>query len=298
MKRIWHLTIILSLLLSSCSIFRGTYHEEENIRIGTYNLWRSDIGKGDYLWDVRKFRLVQSIIDNQMDIFAAEEVDTTIYREIPSMLNDRMKKGRYDWKLFSPYNPKGEGAIKAQALVYRSDKFELLEFHRFWLSPTPDEMSSGWDEKKFKRGACCATLRSKKTGKKFFIMVSHFPLGKRAKQEIAPLVIERAKLYNPEGLPAFFAGDLNTREERTESEILRTYWTDAYMVLPQEKKFGPKGTFNHYDVTRDMETAPRIDYVYFRGEKIKPLKYVCDDTRYDGLYPSDHCPVYVDFALL
>lgn len=288
---------LMMLILSSCSATRGTSSKEENIRIGTYNLWRSDLGKGDYAWESRKFRLVQSILENQMDIFAAEEVDTTIFREIPSMLDEKMGKGKYAWKLFSPYNPKGEGAIKAQALVYRSDKFKLIDFHHFWLSPTPDEMSSGWDEKKFKRGACCAILKSKKSGKKLFVMVSHFPLGKEARLNIAPLIIERAKMYNPENLPAFFIGDLNTRQERPESEILRTYWTDAFMVLPEDKKTGPTGTFNYFDVTRDMETAPRIDFVYFRGASIKPLNYVCNAATYNGLYPSDHCPVYVNFVL-
>lgn len=297
MKRLTLILSLISLLLSSCSVYRGARTEEESIRIGTYNLWRSDIGKGDYLWESRKFRLAQSIIDNEMDIFAAEEVDTTIFREIPSMLDNKMKTGKYAWKLFSPYNPAGEGAIKAQALIYRSDKFELLEFHHFWLSPTPDQMSSGWDEQKFKRGACCAILRSNKSGKKIFVMVSHFPLGKEARLNVAPLIIERAGQYNPENLPAFFVGDLNTREERPESEILRSYWTDAFIALPQEKKEGPKGTFNYYDVTRDMDAAPRIDFVYFRGAGIRPLKYVCNDSTYNGLYPSDHCPVYVDFAL-
>ncbi|MDD7153797.1 MAG: hypothetical protein SPF80_00165, partial [Candidatus Cryptobacteroides sp.] len=85
--------------------------------------------------------------------------------------------------------------------------------------------------------------------------------------------------------------------ERPESEILRTWWKDSYIVLPADRKDGPKGTFNNHGLNEDMDIAPRIDFVYFRGEKIEPLRYVCDDTLYDGLYPSDHCPVYVDFLI-
>lgn len=30
---------------------------------------------------------------------------------------------------------------------------------------------------------------------------------------------------------------------------------------------------------------------------VSPLRYVCNNRFYDGLYASDHFPVYVDFAI-
>jgi len=95
------------------------------IRVGTYNLWRSDIGKEDYRWENRKDKLVKSILDRNMDIFAAEEVDTTIFREIPAMLAEGGAK--YSWWNVSPYNPEGKGAIKAQAVIYKTDRFKMLD---------------------------------------------------------------------------------------------------------------------------------------------------------------------------
>jgi len=271
-------------VLASCAI---------QTRIGTFNLWRSDIGKEEYRWDNRKDILAQAIIDNNFDIFAAEEVDTTMFRELPGIVE--MKGGHYEWLTFSPYAADGKGAMKAQAIVYRADRFEALDFHHFWCSETPDVMSTGWDEGKFKRGACCATFKDKKNGKKIFVMVSHFPLGKEARLHFAPVVIERAKQYNPENLPSFFMGDLNTRSERPESEILRSYWQDAFFVA--KVKEGPTGTFNNHGVNKDMENAPKIDFVYFRGDGVKAEKYVCNPQQYNGIYPSDHCPVYVDFKI-
>lgn len=297
------LTIILLVMLAAASCGSSkkaakgaaTGSQEITARIGTFNLWVSHIGKGDYVWANRKEKLAQAIVDNDMDIFAGEEVDTVIFREIPPMV--AAKGGNYTWKTFSPYNPDGETAVKAQAIIYKPDVFEMLEFHHFWCSETPDEMSTGWDEMRFKRGACCATMLHKATGRKIFVMISHFPLGAEARLHFAPIILERAKLYNPENLPAFFLGDLNTREERPESAILREYWTDAYLSVPFENHVGPKGTFNLYGRNEDMDAAPRIDFVYYRGEGIQPNKYVVNTQRYDGLYPSDHCPVYVDFTI-
>ncbi|MGM9749194.1 MAG: hypothetical protein ACI3ZN_10360, partial [Candidatus Cryptobacteroides sp.] len=137
----------------------------------------------------------------------------------------------------------------------------------------------------------------KKDDRRIFVMISHFPLGKEARLNIAPLMIEKEKEYNPDGLPSFFMGDLNTREEREESGILRTWWSDAYLTLDPDKRTGPSGTFNSHDTGKDMEKAPRIDFVYFRGEGITPLRYKCDDSKYNGFYPSDHCPVSVDFRI-
>jgi len=262
-------------------------------RLGTFNLWRSDIGKNEYSWANRKDILAQAIIDNNFDIFAAEEVDTTMFRELPAIVS--AKGGKYEWFTFSPYSADGSGSMKAQAIVYKSDRFELLESNHFWCSETPDVISTGWDEGKFKRGACCATFKDKKSGKKLFVMVSHFPLGKEARLHFAPIVIDRAKMYNPENLPSFLMGDLNTRYERPESEILRSYWTDAYVGA--KTKEGPTGTFNNHGKYKDLEKAPKIDFVYYRGEGVKAVKYVCNPAQYNGIYPSDHCPVYVDFKI-
>ena len=284
-------------LLFALTLFGGaaamTRERSTALRVGTYNLWRSDLGKGDYRWELRRDRLVRSIEDLGMDVFAAEEVDTTIFRELPSRME------QYGWLVFSPYSEDGSGSVKSQAIIYRKDRLEPLDFHHFWLSPTPEKMSSGWDEMKFKRGACCATFRLKgvRGDRRIFVMISHFPLGKEARLNIAPLIVEMEKKYNPDGLPSFFMGDLNTREERPESFILREWWSDSFLSLDGEAKSGPKGTFNNHGVNTDMEAAPRIDFVYYKGKGIVPLRYVCDDTLYDGFYPSDHCPVYTDFLI-
>ena len=41
----------------------------------------------------------------------------------------------------------------------------------------------------------------------------------------------------------------------------------------------------------------RIDFVYYRGNNITPVSYKVDNTMYDGVYPSDHLPVIVEYKL-
>ena len=266
----------------------------DQIRVGTYNVWRSDIGKDDYAWEVRKDRLAQSIVDLNFDVFGIQEVDFRIQEELPALLADHSSP-IYDWYLFSPYSQDGTGD-KAQAVLYKRDRFELVEGRNFWLSETPEVMSYGWDEQEYCRGGFYVILKEKTTGKKIFVMNSHFPLGKEAKSKAADVVISIEKKYNVGGLPSFFIGDLNNRPDTPGSKVLRTHWTDSYLFLPSESKEGSQATFNGHDVNRDMNTTQRIDYVYFRNGAT-PLLYHCSNRKYDGFWPSDHCAVYVDMLI-
>lgn len=295
MKR-FILQIAAVLALSACGSIRhaGSDDSAQNFRIGTYNVWRSDIGKGDYAWEVRKDRLAQSIVDIDFDVFGIQEVDYTIQKELPLLLS-KHKSPDYAWYMFSPYSQDGIGD-KAQAILYKKDRYELVESHNFWLSETPEIKSYGWDEQEYCRGGFCIVLQDKKSGKKIFVMHSHFPLGKEAKKRAADVIIAMEKKFNKEGLPAFFLGDLNNRPNTPGSQILRTHWTDSYLYLPQESREGSQATFNGHDVNRNMNTTQRIDYVYFRNGAT-PLKYHCSNKKYDGFWPSDHCAVYVDMKI-
>ena len=300
MRRLLLLSVLTAFAVCSCGTGAkvvGSKSESgvTEFRLGTYNLWRSDLGKDEYEWSLRKEKLARSIVDIGFDVFGIQEVDTTIQRELPGLVEKA--GGEYEWFIFSPYSQDGKGG-KAQGIVYRRDRFEMLESHCFWLSPTPEVMSSGWDEMKFRRGACCAVFRDKLTGQRFFLMMSHMPLGREANAKSAPIILEMAGKYNPEGLPSFFVGDLNTREERESSVLFRTYWSDTFFTIPEELRDGPKGTFNNHGRNKVMDEAPRIDFIYFRGEGVTPLRYVCHDRKYGEIYPSDHCPVYADFRII
>ena len=283
------LLFALALILAATSC--GTSY----LRVGSFNLWRSDLGKDDYRWEVRKHRLIDAISDIDFDIFAAQEVDTTMIRELPQLFS---KAGiNYEIFIFSPYREDGGIGNKAQAIIYNPQRLEMLDDHHFWFSETPDVMSGGWDEMKFRRGACCAFFLDKKTGEKFMFMSSHMPLGKIANLNAASIINSRATLYNVDNLPAIFVGDLNTRPETESSQVLKTYWTDVYTLLPSDKRKGPHGTFNSHNTEKDMEKAARIDYIYIKGTGIKVLNYCCFTGLYDGFYPSDHCPIYSDIII-
>lgn len=268
----------------------------DTIRIGSYNM-RVTVDPGTNAWEERKHRLVESIIENDFDIFGVQEADITIQSELPTLLS--AAGADYSYRFFSPYKQSGTGD-KAQGIIYKKDAFSIEDWNFYWVSDTPDEstVNDVGPKGNHRIGACCATVRDlRRKDIRFFLMVSHGHLNEATNTKYAYVYEEQEKRFNTENLPSIFVGDLNATPTSSTSALLRQYWTDSYMFLPNDKKSGPAGTYNGYDHDKNMETARRIDYIYFRGDGLKPLNYVCNDALYDEEFASDHFPVYVDMKI-
>ena len=148
---------------------------EQTVKLGTYNLWISNKGTGDYVWTHRRDILAQSIVNNDWDIFGFQEANSTIQSELPTLVAG--KGGNYEWWFVGRDSQDGKNG-EALGIAYDPDRFELSDRHYFWLSPTPDEMSYGWDEVSYHRIACCAVVTDKAYGTQFFMMRMLYAAGR------------------------------------------------------------------------------------------------------------------------
>ena len=237
---------------------------EQTVKLGTYNLWISNKGTGDYVWTHRRDILAQSIVNNDWDIFGFQEANSTIQSELPTLVAG--KGGNYEWWFVGRDSQDGKNG-EALGIAYDPDRFELSDRHYFWLSPTPDEMSYGWDEVSYHRIACCAVVTDKAYGKQFFMMVTHMPLADMARSEAAKVIIEREQMYNTLGMPSVLVGDMNATQDDAASATFRTHWEDAYQATDPAFVDGPVGTFNGHKTSTDLSVSTaRIDYIYTRGQ--------------------------------
>ena len=268
----------------------------DTIRIGTYNL-RVSTDNGINSWEQRRERLVQSIAENDFDVFGVQEADITIQSDLPQLL--KAAGLNYGYRFFSPYKQTGSGD-KAQGIFYKSPDFTLQNWQFFWVSDTPDEctVNDTGGNGSYRRGGCCAVMKDNmRSNLSFFFMVTHGHLNSGTNEKYAYVYEEQEKRFNTGNLPSVLVGDLNAIPTGYTSSVLRTYWEDSFMYLPEKSKSGPSGTYNGFDHNKNMETARRIDYIYFRGEDMEPLQYVCNDALYDGEFASDHFPIYVDMKI-
>ena len=278
--------------------------EKTDVRIGTYNLRRAKLDRNSEVnnWDARLPRLVESFLRCNMDICGVQEVDTGQQESLPVVLAENgLEYGSY---FFSPYAENGAGT-KAHGLLWRKGRFEAGEPHFFWISDPPELMQvndhgSSTLPGNFYRGGFCITLTDlQNKGARYFVMVTHAPLSPEEHAQNAHVYADIEKRYNPEHLPSFFVGDFNAKETDSSSQFYRSYWTDSYMYLGADtlRREGPSGTFNGWKPDVIKGPSRRIDYVYFRGKGVQPLRYVCDDRMFGGNLASDHYPVYVDFRI-
>ena len=263
------------------------------IRVGSFNIripQASDEAGGNG-WEPRKPRLAQAILENGFDVFGLQECSPLQQSELPDLT-----KGVYEYWFFSPYAQNGVGK-SAQGIAFKKDKFTLTERNFFWACKTPETMTTNdtGDNGTFNRGGCCAVLTHKETGVQLFVMNTHACLNRDPRDAFAYVYADMEKKFNTKQLPSVFVGDMNASYSQESSATYRKWWKDSYDALATSGKIsGPAGTYNGFNLERDMATASRIDYVYYRGS-LEPLHYSCNAKKYGGYYPSDHLPIYCDF---
>lgn len=264
------------------------------VRIGSYNLRQTTITETDQnnAWTNRKPRVMQSIKDNAFDVFGVQECDTKLQTDLAAGVGDI-----YDMYFFSPYSQDGKGS-RAHGILYKKAAFTISDTHFFWMGPNPEQMSTSdtGSEGNFNRGGFCTVVTHKATGIKFFMMVTHACLNSEPNATYAPIYQTMEKKYNTAGLPSIFVGDMNAVPTADASTEYLKWWKDVFKELPTGQKTGPAGTFNGFDLNRQMSSAKRLDYIYYRNGA-EPQAYTCNQAKYGGYYASDHLPIYAEFII-
>lgn len=272
----------------------GEDPEWPRFRIGSYNLRMSHLDTDEKnVWSVRKERLKTSLLENDFDVVGIQEVSTETQTWLDSELS-----AKYAFRYFSPYNKDGKGD-RAQGIGFKKGAFLLSDWHYFWATDTPDEMSvnDSGTQGNFKRGGCCGILTHNATGIKLFFMNNHGCLDGESNKASAPHYVTQEKRFNPSGLPSFFVGDMNASESTDPASvymIYTAYWQDPYKLLDSSEREGCFGTYNGFSAPNGKS---RIDFVFFRGEGVTPKHYRCNNTLYGGLYPSDHFPIWAEYEI-
>lgn len=289
MKKLLFTTL---LMISVCTL--SAYGKKTaTVRIGSYNLRMQQLDKDTPdSWDLRHDKCIRSILDNGFDVFGVQEISNVAKEQIASDL-----KKKYASIFFSPYNQDGNGD-KSSGIFYDKKRFKLIEYHYFWISDTPDQVSwndhyvIGGKPKSFSRGGACVILMDRKSGRKLFFMNNHGILNHEENLKYAPALVELEKRYNPEGLPSFLVGDFNARVESPSHGVWRQHWNDSADGFGERKC-----TFNGFNPDpKSWDPAKHIDFVYYRNIDA-PSAYMVNMTLYEGRCASDHFPIWADFTL-
>jgi endonuclease/exonuclease/phosphatase family metal-dependent hydrolase len=258
----------------------------QEISVLTYNIRFDNPNDGENRWDARKDRLVQLLRTYSPDIFGIQEglVHQVYYIDSSLTDYDFIGRGRDD----------GKEAGEYCALYYKKSLFNLLDQGIFWLSEIPEVPSFGWDAA-CRRICVYGLLEFRNTRHKLLVFDTHLDhMGVIARNNSIRLILDRANALNHEHVPVVIMGDFNLEPVDSALKAMTTGYMDAKAVCTGEIS-GPAGTFNNFRF--DLPVTQRIDYVFISKGKSEVKKYQVIADADNGLYPSDHLPVFVTIKI-
>jgi len=295
---------VLTGLVIFCSVFlnqfvsgqtiKNTGNQANTLKLMTYNLkFASPSFKPS--WKERRDMQIDLIRKYNPDIIGTQEG----LKEQIDYLADHLPE-----YIVIGEGRKGGDDDEHMAIFIKKDKFRLREMHSFQLSETPEIIGSGPEvNPRMVTWVRLALINRPKEGaeslhpedyrghwensQEFYVFNTHFFNGPMpmARLNASRLILERINDLNRFGewtpeRPVFLVGDFNCRPGSAPYNIL----------------VGDKNSANPDLLKNSFEDETKIDWILYKGA-VKVLKYEVVDYNVNGVYPSDHKPVYVEFEM-
>lgn len=251
------------------------------VRVASYNLRMDTERDGIHAWAFREQAVIALLRFHDLEIIGTQE---GFLHQVEALT----RSGVYE--AFGAGRDDGKQAGEHAAILYKTDRFQLLDGGNFWLSETPDVPSLGWDATCCHRVTTWVQLKELNTGNVLFVFNTHFDhQGVEARKESSKLLLQKIQQIAG-NQPVICMGDFNSTPETTQIQELAAVLQDAYEVSV-EPPYGPIGTFNGFKWEAEMNN--RIDYV-FLSSHFTVLRYATLSDSKDQKFPSDHLPVVAD----
>ncbi len=294
--------VSLTLFLTICLTYLSSAQPEiikndsgKTLKMMTYNL---KFASPDYKpsWEVRREMQVEMIRKNNPDIIGTQEG----LKEQIDWLADHLPE-----YVVMGEGRKGGDDDEHMAIFFKRDKFRLREMQSFQLSETPEMIGSGpsvnprmvtwarlaWINRPVendKNGHPQDYRGHWENTSEFYVFNTHYFNGRidsLARLNASKLILKRMSALNRFGSwsperPIFLMGDFNCRPG-----------TAPYKVLVGEKNSSDPDLLKN-----SFEDLTKIDWILYKGN-LKVLKYEVVDFNVNGVYPSDHKPICVEFLI-
>jgi endonuclease/exonuclease/phosphatase family metal-dependent hydrolase len=277
---------IKTLLLLSYLLLTNIQIQAQSLVMGSYNLRFDDLNDKKNAWKDRSVAIKALIRFHNFDIIGTQEAFDSQLQDLITALPQYnvYGKGRDDG------TRKGEHS----AILYKKDRFTLLNQGDFWLSATPNQPSLGWDATCCNRLCSWVYLKDRKTKKSFYVFNAHYDhIGKQARIESSKLIL--AKVTGIAGnKPVIFTGDLNGDQNSEPYQIIKNsvIFEDSFELV--DYPYATTNSYNGFGANLNGNTI--IDHVFVSKHfEVKRWGVLTDS--YNGKYPSDHFPILSEVIL-
>ncbi|CAL6025838.1 endonuclease/exonuclease/phosphatase_family protein [Hexamita inflata] len=264
----------------------------------TFNiLYGSCRTSSQHFWENRRSAVVQIIQSYSPDIVGVQEA---VYWQLDYIREHLHLYSQYGSSRNGYYNEKADEFC---AVLYKKDKFRVIQGETFFLSETPELVSKSWGSV-FNRIATAVKFEILASGKQFWFFSTQldFSSDEAVRCNQTQVLLERMQKLNAEGLPVVLSGDFHSpsfgpaHQKLTQEGRLR----DAASKAREVGKISGC-SIHHFDqqMHQDQEDFDKFenrshyDWI-FADPKTDVLSFeVCTDT-FDGVQPSVHYPIVAE----
>ena len=237
------------------------------------------------------------------DIIREADPDVLFLQEVSEewipLLQEFMDSDGYAYYGYGRYGSEFSGVQEHgdqyAPVLWKADKYDVVEQGHFWLSSTPDEVrSSSWEDgtlSEFPRCNNWVKLKDKETEKEFMVSAIHLPPEKGfvPKNSIKLLNEKLPELAGD--CPIIIGGDFNMLfTEDPYTLVTGGGFEDARFLAEETEK--TKGTFHKFGEYDGQELWG--DYIFVNKQKsnIKVKSFeILEDYMETGEHASDHFPI-------
>ena len=269
-----------------CASLSGHYLPTDTpFLVLTQNIRYTD-DEGGNLVVQRAPRFNQLVEQYQPDILCMQEDNYLWDSILESFFSDRY--GFHGMYGDGPDVRGGKGGNKQQ-ILYRTDRYELLEKGGFWLSDTPEKASKLIDSKGT-RTCTWVLLKDNLTQQTLFVCNAHLDtISEEVRLAQLHILYQQVGSYM-EKYPTVFCGDFNARPDgAVYAEVTKTLLDphETAAVKADDYQF----TYTAYGTTTDPR---RFDYLFY-NEFLTAQSYRILTDQYDG-YVSDHFGAMTEYS--
>jgi endonuclease/exonuclease/phosphatase family metal-dependent hydrolase len=256
------------------------------LRVMTYNIRLDLASDGPNRWSERRNEFIGQIQLMHPAILGLQEV-------VAGQKAD-LEKALPGYQFLGVARDDGKSAGEFSNLAVDRSAFEIKSSGTFWLSPTPDVPSKGWDAS-YIRIATWAHLVRKSDGHRFLALNTHLDNdGKTARLEGAREILRFLSSHRQPAESVLMTGDFNSEPGSPPYQALTSspLGLRDSRTISKSPPLGPEGTFNDFQaLPKDSE---RIDYVLVDPTIAVDRYAVLAWHRDGGRVASDHFPVVAD----
>ncbi len=255
------------------------------LRILTQNILTGNADGGNSRLE-RAPRFTWMVHDFRPDIIGMQEVSKPWV--------DYLKIGLlYQYEFFGQNRSGSDSEDEWGMILYRRDRFKLLDGGSFWLSDTPEVAASKYPDSLYPRICTWVLLKDLETGQVFYFENTHLHHAYSedfdfALRQLEVLFEEMDKVYDRLGRhPVFLVGDFNRSPQSDTYRFALSRLRDARVEALRNSS---RIDYTYHNFGRKKQL---LDHCFYQGDQLVILDYHIVDESYGG-YISDHYGVLTE----